>query len=85
MVDDLSLNYPPFLLRVIVRTRALLAPLNLALDSFIVGRVILLFFPAMTHIAVDSNFAPARVVSDRDVILGLPVEARLHRTTITIG
>lgn len=85
MVDNRRLDSSPFLLRMIIWTRPFFAPFHIALDSFIVCRMILLLFPSMTHVAVKAYLTSAAVIRNRDVIFGLPVETRLNRYIFTMG
>ena len=61
--------------RVIVGTAALFAAWHFALVGFIGVGVVLLLFPAVTHLAVDPHLTPFIVVID--VFLHLPVYALL--------
>lgn len=72
----IHINNSLLLLRVIVRTWTFLAALQLALCCLIMWGMILLLFPTMTHVAIRSKLATTIVVID--VVLSLPVEARLN-------
>ena len=76
--QDIIFHNSPFLLWMIIGTRPFLASFCLAFDSFIVTRVIVLFFPSVAHIAVNTHLASAIVIWYRDVVFGFPVEARLY-------
>lgn len=47
--------------------------------------MVLLFLPAVAHIAVEAPFAATAVVSNGDVVLGLPVVARDGLVAILVG
>ena len=85
MIDDFILNDSSFLLRVIVRTGSFLTTFSLTFNSFIIWWVILLFFPSVAHVAIESYLTSAAVVWDRDVVFCFPVETWLHRWNSTIG
>lgn len=84
-VDDFGVDDAFFLLGVVVRTGTLPAAFDVALQCFVIAGVVLLFFPAVTHVTVHSNFAAAVVIRYGDVVFGLPVVARLGRGMYTIG
>lgn len=81
--NHIRIDDPFLFLGVIVGTGALFAPLGVTLDGLVVGWVVLLFLPAVAHVAVGAYLAPAGVVVD--VILGLPVYAGLNGEGSTIG
>ena len=85
VAEDLSLHRSALLSRVIVGAGAFFACLCLALDGFVVGGMILLFLPPVAHVAAEPYFAAAGIVRNRNVVLGLPVKARLNKRILTIG
>lgn len=75
MTYHIVINGSSFLLGMIVRARTFATARSFAFDCFVEAGVILLFFPAMAHVAVDPFLAATVVVCHRDVVLGLPVVA----------
>lgn len=84
-IDNITINNPSLLLRVVIGTRTLLAPLHLAFHRLVVRRMVLLLLPTMTHIAVKTNLAPTVVIRHRNVILSLPVVTRLNNKNVTMA
>lgn len=82
-INDIRIDNPFFFLGVIIGTGAFLTALCITANSLIIRWMILLFFPAVAHIAIGAYLTPTRVVID--VILGFPVDAGLHRKRSTIG
>lgn len=85
MTQDVVVDHPSFLFGVIVGAGTLAAALSFALDSFVEAGVVLLFFPAVAHVAVEAVFAAAVVVGDGDVVLGLPVVAGDGFVGVVVG
>lgn len=82
-VNHIRIDDPFLLLGVIIGTGALLTALGVTPDGLVVRWVVLLFLPAVTHVAVGAYLTSAGVVVD--VILGLPVYAGLSERGSTIG
>lgn len=59
-------------------TLSLLTVISFTLNSLVIGRMILLLLPSVTHVTVEAVFATTVIVKDE--VLGLPVDARLSKS-----